>query len=142
MLARPQLVLLLLSAGLFAGCAVGPNYHAPEIALAPRFLGEASIANRNRQGPTDLQAWWVGFQDPLLTRYIAVALEQNLDIAQAGARLAQARASLRMSTSALLPSASGTAQGVKAYQSIETPLGQVLNSAPDFDRSGNYYEAN
>jgi NodT family efflux transporter outer membrane factor (OMF) lipoprotein len=30
---------------------------------------------------------------------------------------------------------------VKAYQSIETPLGQILNSSPDFDRSGNYYEA-
>jgi outer membrane protein TolC len=30
---------------------------------------------------------------------------------------------------------------VKAYQSIETPLGQFLRSSPDFDRSGNYYEA-
>src|SRR5947207_1806636 len=113
MFTRPQLVLLLLGAGLFAGCAVGPNYRAPEIALAPRFLGEESIANRHRRGPTDLQAWWAGFQDPLLTRYIAVALEQNLDIAEAVARVAQARASLRMSTSALLPSVNGTAQSVK-----------------------------
>jgi NodT family efflux transporter outer membrane factor (OMF) lipoprotein len=142
MVSRAPIVLLLLSAGLFTGCAVGPNYRAPEISLAPHFLGEASIANRNRQGPTDLQAWWVGFQDPLLTRYIAVALEQNLDIAQSGARVAQARASLRVSTSALLPSVNANAEGVRAYQSIETPLGQILNSAPGFERSDTYYEAN
>src|SRR5258708_5657903 len=110
MLTRAQVVLLLFSAGLFAGCAVGPNYRAPEIALAPHFLGDASIANRNRQGPTDFKAWWVAFEDPLLTRYIAVALEQNLDITQAGARVAQARASLRVSTSALLPTVNGNAQ--------------------------------
>jgi NodT family efflux transporter outer membrane factor (OMF) lipoprotein len=141
MLVRPRLVFLALSAGLLAGCTVGPGYRPPEIALTPKFVGETRISNRERERSTDLRAWWVGFGDPLLTRYVAVALEQNLDIAQAGARVAQARASLRLSTSALLPSVSGSAQAVKAYQSIETPLGQILNSSPGFDRSGNYYEA-
>ena len=141
MFARPRLIAFLLSAGVLAGCAVGPNYRPPEIALSPHFMGEASIANRKSSGATDLRAWWVAFEDPLLTRYVAIALEQNLDIAQAGARMAQARASLRLSTAALLPSLNGSAQGVKAYQSIETPLGQILNSTPNFDRSGNYYEA-
>jgi NodT family efflux transporter outer membrane factor (OMF) lipoprotein len=141
MLARLRLIPLLLSAGLFAGCAVGPDYRPPEIALTPDFVGETRIANRQREGATDLRTWWVAFEDPLLTRYVAVALEQNLDIAQAGARVAQARASLRLSTSALLPSVNGNAQAVKAYQSIETPLVQFLSLSPDFDRSGNYYEA-
>jgi len=138
---RFRLVPLLLSASLFAGCAVGPDYRRPEITLTADFLGEARIANRQREGSTDLRAWWVAFGDLLFIRYVVVALEQNLDIAQAGARVAQARASLRLSTSALLPSVSGSAQAVKAYQSIETPAGQILNSSPDFDRSGNYYEA-
>jgi NodT family efflux transporter outer membrane factor (OMF) lipoprotein len=141
MLARLRLVPLLLSVGLFAGCAVGPDYRQPEIALTPDFAGETRMANRQREGSTDLRTWWVAFGDPLLTRYVAVAFEQNLDIAQAGARVAQARASLRLSTSALLPSVNGNAQAVKAYQSIESPLGQILSSSPDFDRSGNYYEA-
>ena len=141
MRARLRLVPLLLSVGLFAGCSVGPEYHRPEIALTPDFVGETRIAKRQREGSTDLRAWWVAFGDPLLTRYVAAALEQNLDIAQAGARVAQARAALQLSTSALLPSVNGSAQAVKAYQSIETPLGQILNSVPDFGRSGNYYEA-
>ena len=139
--ARTRIVFLALSAGLFAGCAVGPDYRPPDIALTPDFVGETRIANRELEGFTDLRAWWLAFGDSLLTRYVAVALEQNLDIAQAGARVAQARASLRLSTSALLPSVNGNAQAVKAYQSIETPLGQILSSSPDFDRSGNYYEA-
>src|SRR6185369_2850331 len=130
MLARFRLSPLLLSVGLFAGCAVGPDYRRPEIALTPDFVGETRIANRHREGATDVRTWWVAFGDPLMTRYVAVALEQNLDIAQAGARLAQARASLRLSTSALLPSVNGNAQAVKAYQSIETPVGQILGSSP------------
>jgi NodT family efflux transporter outer membrane factor (OMF) lipoprotein len=140
MLARLLLAPLLLSACLLAACAVGPDYRRPEIALTPRFVGETRIANRQREDSSDLRTWWVSFGDPLLTRYVTAALKQNLDIAQAGARVAQARASLRLSTSALLPSVNGSAQSVKAYQSIETPLGQILSSAPDFDRSGNYYE--
>ena len=79
---------------------------------------------------------------PLLTRFISLALEQNLDIAQAAARVAQSRASLRQADAALLPSANVSAQGARAYQSLETPLGQVLDATPDFDRSGSYYEAN
>jgi NodT family efflux transporter outer membrane factor (OMF) lipoprotein len=141
MLSRFRLVPLLLSVSLFAGCAVGPDYRRPEIALTPNFVGETRIANRLRESSSDLRTWWVAFGDPLLTQYVAAALEQNLDIAQAGARVAQARAALRLSTSALLPSVSGSAQAVKAYQSIETPLGQILNSSPEFDRSGKYYEA-
>ena len=34
------------------------------------------------------------------------------------------------------------AWATRAYQSVETPLGQVLNSQPGFDRYGNSYEAN
>jgi outer membrane protein TolC len=48
---------------------------------------------------------------------------------------------LRQADSALLPSANVSAHSAKAYQSVETPLGRVLDSAPDFDRSGNAYEA-
>lgn len=35
-----------------------------------------------------------------------------------------------------------SAQGAKAYQSVETPLGQVLDAIPGFDRSGSSYETN
>src|SRR5215207_5195950 len=133
---------LLLSITILTGCAVGPDYRAPEIDVSSGFLGQEAVAHRNVQSKADLNAWWAGFDDPLLTRFITLALEQNLDIAQAAARVAQARASLRLADAALLPSANMSALGARAYQSVETPLGQVLNGTPDFNRSGSYYETN
>jgi NodT family efflux transporter outer membrane factor (OMF) lipoprotein len=113
------------------------------MALSPRFLGQDGFAHREVQTTADLQAWWAGFNDPLLTRFVTLAVEQNLDIARAAARVAQSRASLRQADAALLPSANVSAQAAKAYQSVETPLGQVLNATmPDFDRSGSSYEVN
>jgi len=142
MLARTRPTALLLSVSLLAGCAVGPDYRPPDIAVSSGFLGQNGVAQREIRSKTDLQAWWSGFDDPLLTRFITLALEQNLDIAQAAARVAQARASLRLADAALLPSANVSAQGARAYQSVETQLGQVLDTTADFDRSGSYYEAN
>jgi NodT family efflux transporter outer membrane factor (OMF) lipoprotein len=73
---------------------------------------------------------------------VALALEQNLDLAQAAARVTQARAGLGAANAALLPSGNISGQAARAYQSVETPLGRVLNSAPGFDRHGNAYEVN
>jgi NodT family efflux transporter outer membrane factor (OMF) lipoprotein len=139
MLAHPRYLALL---SVLTGCAVGPDYRPPEIALSARFLGEEAVERREVQSHADLQAWWAGFDDPLLTRFVSLALEQNLDIAQAAARVAQSRASLRQADAALLPSANVSAHNARVYQSTETPLGQVLDATPDFDRSGNAYEAN
>jgi NodT family efflux transporter outer membrane factor (OMF) lipoprotein len=142
MFAHPRSLALLLSAGVLTGCAVDPDYRPPEIALSTTFLGQEGVDRRQVQRQADLTAWWAGFDDPLLTRFISLALEQNLDIAQAAARVAQSRASLRYADAALLPAANISASAARAYQSVETPLGQVLNATPGFDRSGSLYEAN
>jgi NodT family efflux transporter outer membrane factor (OMF) lipoprotein len=142
MRARSVPLALLLSVSALTACAVGPDYGSPEVAVSRGFLGQEDVVRRAVQSKADLQAWWAGFDDPLLTRFVSAALEQNLDIAQAAARVAQSRASLRQADAALLPSATMSAQGARAYESVETPLGQVLDATPDFDRSGSYYEAN
>ncbi len=140
--AHPSPLALLLTAGLMTGCAVGPNYRSPEMAVSSRFLGQEDVVHREVQSKAELQAWWTGFDDPLLTRFVSLALERNLDLAQAGARVAQARAALRLADAALLPSANVSAEAARAYQSVQTPLGQVLNATPGFDRSGRFYDAN
>src|SRR5207302_6735797 len=131
---------LLLSVGLMTGCAVGPDYRTPELDVSSRFLGQEGVADRDVQRKVDLDAWWAGFDDPLLTRFVSLALEQNLDIAQAAARVAQARASLRLADAALLPSANVSATATRTYQSVETPLGRLVSATRDFDRNGSYYE--
>ena len=133
---------VLISASLSAGCVVGPDYTRPELSMPEHFQGQAAVDQRHARPNADLIAWWTGFGDPQLTRVVTVALEQNLDLAQAAARVAQVRAGLGAANAALSPSGSVSGQTGRAYQSVETPLGQVLNSTPGFDRYGNTYEAN
>src|SRR5437879_13484802 len=112
---------LLLSGGLMTGCAVGPDYRTPELDVSSRFLGQEGVAHRDVQSKADLTAWWTGFDDPLLTRFISLVLEQNLDIAQAAARVAQSRASFRLAVAALLPSVTLNGSAARPYHSLETP---------------------
>ncbi|ATS50215.1 RND transporter [Xanthomonas citri pv. fuscans CFBP 6996] len=132
----------LVVASLVTGCAVGPDYARPEAPLQDRYIGQADIAQRQAAVPAELSTWWDGFNDPDLSRYVNAALAQNLDLAQAGARVAQARAGLSAATAALLPAGNVSGSATRAYQSLETPLGQVLDSTPNFDRYASVYEAN
>ncbi|MEN4947247.1 efflux transporter outer membrane subunit [Pseudomonas proteolytica] len=133
---------LLVSASLIAGCAVGPDYQRPDAPLSSGYMGQAAVEQRPGAPQASLVAWWEGFGDPQLADFVSKALAQNLDLAQAAARVTQARAGLGAANAALLPSGNISGQAARSYQSIETPLGQVLNSTPGFDRYGSSYELN
>ncbi|WP_413740278.1 efflux transporter outer membrane subunit [Sodalis sp. RH14] len=131
---------LAVSTGLLAGCAVGPDYHRPDAPLSKQFFSQPAVTQGDVSRPASFAVWWEGFNDPLLSTFVSDALAQNLDLAQATARMAQARAGLGAATAALLPSGNVSGQAARAYQSVETPLGQVLSSTPDYNRYGNSYE--
>ena len=133
---------LFMAASLLTGCAVGPDYVRPKISLPDHYMGAAAIEQGHAATKVDLLAWWTGFGDPQLSRYVSLALAQNLDLAQASARVVQARAGLGAANAALLPSGNISGQAARAYQSVETSLGQVLNAQPGFNRYGNDYAAN
>lgn len=139
---QPTLLATALFACSLAGCAVGPDYVQPDVATPEHFQSQSAMENRKAAVDADIVTWWAGFADPQLTRFVTLALEQNLDVAQASARVLQARASVSAATAALLPAASVSGQATRAFQSLETPQGQLLNATPDFDRYGNLYEAN
>ncbi|CAM3943375.1 efflux transporter outer membrane subunit [Bordetella tumulicola] len=138
---RRFLVLLLL-AGVTAGCAVGPDYRRPAAPLPSHYIGQASPGQGRSMSAAELAAWWQGFDDPLLTRFVSLALEQNLDLAQAAARVTQARAGLGAANATLFPSGVASGSAARAQQSVEAPLGQVLNATPGYNRWGNAYEIN
>jgi NodT family efflux transporter outer membrane factor (OMF) lipoprotein len=125
-----------------SGCAVGPDYSYPTSHLPDNYLARAAAEPQQPSVQTDFANWWAGFGDPQLTRYITIALERNLDLEQASARVMQARAGIGAANAALLPAGAVSTQVTRGYQSLETPLGQVLNAQPGFDRHGNAYEAN
>lgn len=132
---------LVISTSLLASCAVGPDYQRPEAPIKDRYLAQPNIETNITVGSTSNVVWWQGFDDPLLSDLVLRALSKNLDLAQSDAQLTQARAQLGFATAALLPSGNLSAQAARSYQSVETPLGQVLDSTPGYDRYGNAYEA-
>lgn len=138
---RARHSLVLLGATLLAGCVAGPDYHRPETPLPDRYT-QSPTRHAGSGAVQDLDTWWLQFDDPMLARYVSLAIAQNLDLAQAAARVTQARAGLGAANAALLPSASLRGLAARSHQSLETPLGQVASSTPDYDRWGNQYEAN
>src|SRR5215472_12898730 len=92
--------ILLLSASMLAGCAVGPNYHRPALETPPAY----HTADQSQQtGPqtasfADLP-WWQVFHDPQLQELIRTALKQNHDLRLAVERVNAARAQVGIARS-------------------------------------------
>ncbi|MCC7697159.1 efflux transporter outer membrane subunit [Janthinobacterium sp. EB271-G4-7A] len=147
-LPRLRLPFLLFAASLAAGCTAGADYRRPELPHAAQYPHRAALGARagantaNTADAAELRQWWTAFGDPRLTHLVTVALAQNLDLAQAQARVRQARAATGAADAALLPSASLGGQAARAYQSVQTPLGQVLDATPGHDRAGSARELN
>jgi outer membrane protein TolC len=136
---QSHLFIFLAIAGAVSGCAVGPDYYCPDVQLSDRYLVQSAAGSGSAAAQSEIVAWWNGFGDPQLSRYITLALERNLDLAQAAARVTQSRAALGAASAALVPVGAVSAQAARAYQSVETPLGQVLNAQAGFGRFGNEY---
>jgi NodT family efflux transporter outer membrane factor (OMF) lipoprotein len=133
---------LLLASAALAGCAVGPDYHRPTLAAPPAFMGTSAVDARTTAAPAaaDATAWWATFGDPVMTDLVARALDQNLDIAQAVARVTQARAGLHAADAALLPSGSVSGSAAALRLSSETLQGRQL-TAFGTSRNQESYEA-
>ncbi|MGR8979693.1 MAG: efflux transporter outer membrane subunit [Gammaproteobacteria bacterium] len=69
-------------------CAVGPDYVKPEVAT-PKMWSEAKPAGT--ASPDAYSAWWMFFNDPMLDKLITEAVNANLDLQLAAARLREAR---------------------------------------------------
>ena len=79
-----------------AGCAVGPNFHAPESEVPPVWDGQnmatTALTSKTNTDPVTLVAWWQAFKDPTLSSLVERGIRANLDVRQAEARIRQARA--------------------------------------------------
>lgn len=113
-----RLALALCTAAALAGCTVGPDYVRPP-AAAPAFRNVAAAVARPQRPPSPGQRWWESFDDPVLNGLEAQALAQNLDVAQAAARVQQARAAAGLARANRLPASELDVQVAGAYQSLD-----------------------
>src|SRR5271169_5437391 len=107
---------------LLCGCALGPNYHRPKEDIPAAFRFDTGAGN---DAFAD-QGWWQLYQDPTLQSLIRAALDNNLDVRIAAARIEQARAVLGSTRLHQLPQVSASANALRA----RAPLVQRVPGEP------------
>jgi outer membrane protein, multidrug efflux system len=114
----------ILCLGLLHGCLLGPNYERPKVEVPQSFRFEyanaADVVNT---------AWWEQFQDPVLNELIKTALENNLDVKVAAARVDEFLGQFWSTRSALFPQVSAglDASRQRASQSAGIPVPAGIN---------------
>jgi len=129
---RNQL-LAMVSAVLLAACAVGPDYHRPEVATSDQFVGTDAAQFSTQDVERD---FWKQFNDEQLNELIERALVANHDIRIATARLREARALRGQAKLDLAPTVTASSGYTKARAS-DRQLGPRQN----VDREQDFYDS-
>lgn len=121
--------LLLASGLLLAGCMVGPDYKRPESQVPDQFHGTNVATSQPTSRPVAIYEptpintmWWKSLRDPMLDSLVDRAIDSNLDLKIAEARVVEARAARRIVFADLLPQFN--TDGAYAYR------GASRNAAP------------
>ena len=108
------------------GCAVGPNYHRPDLHVPGAF---ADATNNAAPSFAELP-WWRLFRDPALQELITEALTNNYDLRIAWTRMEQARALAAQNRAAFFPQLTyqGIAErGKNSANGIPTATGKTVD---------------
>ncbi len=132
---RPTHVSILAATTLLAAaCTVGPDYERPEIDA-----GRGWTITPSAEGPAqDLERWWQTFADPTLDRLVTTALDQNLEVREAGARVAEVRALRAAAAGGRYPAIEASAGVTRRRQSENGPI--PINQIPGIERDQTIYE--
>ena len=103
---------------LLAGCKVGPNFQPPQTEVPHAWVGP--VPPRTTATEQALAQWWTTFEDPTLTSLIGRAVESNLDLRLAEARIRQARAARGVAASGLGPTLDATGSYRRSGDAIGT----------------------
>jgi NodT family efflux transporter outer membrane factor (OMF) lipoprotein len=102
-----------------AGCmSVGPDYVKPDTKAPDRW--HSTLKNGLVSGsdsPQAITAWWSELKDPALTGLINRAVENNLDVKEARARIREARARRNIRQAGQYPSITAEGSAIKSRTS-------------------------
>jgi multidrug efflux system outer membrane protein len=123
----------MVSAVLLAACAVGPDYHRPEVATSDQFVGTDAAQFSTQDVERE---FWKQFNDEQLNELIERALVANHDIRIATSRLREARALRGQAKLDLAPTVTASSGYTKARAS-DRQLGPLQN----VDREQDFYDS-
>jgi outer membrane protein, multidrug efflux system len=102
----------LLALAMFTSCTVGPDYRHPATTMPSNWISTTQPSTQPSvavAAPHQLTQWWTSFNDPALNSLILRAVQSNLDLIEARARVREARASRGIITADLFPTVDATA---------------------------------
>jgi len=106
---------------LLTACAVGPDYKQPPFKHGDQWHSELQMdAHLQAAGESD---WWQQFNDPLLSGLIEMAMQYNLDLAEAVANVERAKALRRAAAGGFLPTVDTQAAASRSRYSRQTGVG-------------------
>jgi multidrug efflux system outer membrane protein len=103
---------------LLAGCKVGPNFEPPQTEVPDAWIGP--VPPPPTAAEQDLAQWWTTFDDPVLTSLVGRAIQANLDLRLAEARVRQARAARGVAASGLGPTFDATGSYRRSGDALRT----------------------
>lgn len=113
-------LLILGSAIVLSGCAVGPEYRAPAIDLPQQWPEQVFELAEATDDPRD---WWARFEDPVLESLVGRALDDNLDLRLQLQRIQEARARLGQASAERWPTLDAQAEAVRQRQpAVASPV--------------------
>jgi NodT family efflux transporter outer membrane factor (OMF) lipoprotein len=133
----PALVLATGLASLLTGCAVGPNYHPPQIPLPDHYAAAPPAPDTHPIADTNaiaLASWWQALKDPQLDSLIDRAIVANPDIEIALDHLQAARTYEAGMLGAELPDLEGSAVAARGTGS-DLARGRAPQSLVSADNS-------
>lgn len=98
------------------GCAVGPDYHKPQMD-APATWSTPAPENAAPAGTAEVTHWWTLFNDPELTSLIESAEAGNTDLKLAETRIRESRAERRVLASEAAPSVDASGSLKRSHNS-------------------------
>ncbi|MCE9658737.1 MAG: efflux transporter outer membrane subunit [Burkholderiales bacterium] len=107
---------------MLCGCVAGPDYVRPAVAMPPEWKLEAPWRAGAPDDAASKGPWWERFGDARLDALQRQAIAQSPTLELAAARLAQARAVVRGTSSSQWPNAAFAARATRQHISAERPL--------------------
>jgi NodT family efflux transporter outer membrane factor (OMF) lipoprotein len=128
---NPKIWLLLAFGAMLGGCKVGPNYHRPDVPVAPQYKELPGWTAATPEDKAPKGDWWTDFNDDLLNQLEPMVAVSNLTVRQDYANYQQALAEVRVADAQLFPTIGVSGAVTRARNSStvsSTSLGTGTNT--------------
>jgi NodT family efflux transporter outer membrane factor (OMF) lipoprotein len=136
---NPNLWLMLAIGAALGGCKVGPNYHRPDVSVAPQYKEVPGWTAATPEDKAPKGDWWTDFNDDLLNQLEPMVAVSNQTVRQDYANYQQALAEVRVADAQLFPTIGVSGAVTRARDSstiTSTTLGTGANTGTGTGTTG------